>query len=165
MKNLIPKFTTKPKMMFNAIDKIDQPFLQGLIRLGGMIINECDGFTLFAFDSYAFFFVRENGIVLECLSTTSEHRKRGSGSKTLRIICEVAKTTDTPLSLRVTKVTKSGGQFITLPIAIEVGSKIKGKIPVRVLPSWYEKFGFERVESGSQRGIYMEFKSSDFISN
>lgn len=153
--NTKPNFTTEVNMMFNAVKTIDNAFLQGLVNLGAIVIADRTGFSVMAFNSYVFFLINEESVVLECISTPVDERGKGSGTKFLKVICEVAKATCTNITLRACDVTINS--FMMPPFAIAHGAKKKGKIPVKDLPKWYEKFGFEKVKSpGKQKGVFME---------
>ena len=142
-KRIVPHFEVKPSIMFNAITKIDDLYLQSLVNQGATIISERDGFTVMGYSSMAHLFIHEDCMTLECITTFVQERGKGSGTKLMNALTETADKMGVRLELRATKVSTNP---LTMSImAINIGSQTKGKIPVGQLPKWYEKFGFEKV--------------------
>ena len=144
MKSIYPKFETENRGFVNAIVKIENEFLQGLIDIGGLLFLEGD-FTLMGFDTMVLFRVLDNKVInLECISTNPDKRKQGSGTKLMNAIVKVAKETNTQINLLACNVT--GGLFNTMPHMVIGQAMIKtNKIPVKKLKAWYMKFGFEPI--------------------
>jgi len=155
MEKLIPEFTTEQKLMFNVVAKIENPFIQSIVDLGAIVFLDRNGFTIMGYQSMAYVFLHENNIVtLECISTPANVRKQGSGTLLLTLLVKKAKETNTKIVLRATNVTNSK-MFFMPPMPIAQGSVTKNKIPVKLLPNWYKKFGFVEV-SKDKEGVHME---------
>jgi len=158
MKYVFPKFETENIGFFNKIIKIEHPFLQGLVDVGGTLFLERE-FTLMGFESMVLFkVIDQNTVVLECISTYVENRNQGSATKLMNIIIEVAKNTNTQINLFACNVTGNGFNMMQ-QMVIACGMHKKNKIPVNKLKGWYEKFGFTLIQHDKKRkGWEMTFK-------
>jgi N-acetylglutamate synthase-like GNAT family acetyltransferase len=150
MKFIYPKFETENRGFVNAIVKIDNPFLQGLVDIGGTLFLERE-FTLMGWDTLVMFkVVDDKTIVLECISTPYDKRNQGSATKVLNAIMAIAKDTETTINLFACNVTGNGFNMMQ-QMVIAVGMVKTNKIPVSKLKGWYEKFGFKLVKHDKVR--------------
>lgn len=150
MSYIYPKYETENRGFVNAITKIEHPFLQGLVNLGGTLFLEGE-FTLMGFDTMVMFkVVDENTVYLECISTPYDKRNQGSATKLMKAIMYVAKETNTRINLFACNVTGNGFNMMQ-HMVIACGMNKKNKIPVNKLKGWYEKFGFELVKHDKLR--------------
>ena len=146
-----PKATYKGGFLINAIETIDHPFLQGLIGLQATVGILQGEYTVLACDSLVLLFVYETHVEIECIATVEEERGKGSATKVMNAMCQVADETGTVLKLRTANVTGNGWAMAQHTVVAN-GRRKKGKIPVGSLPAWYEKFGFVKVEKVLRRG-------------
>lgn len=148
---LFPEFQTQPKMGFNSVTKIDNPFLQALADAGAIVSNSSkEDWWVIACNAMMLFKIRENDMHLECISVPDIHRRQGEGGKAMRIITQLSDETGVPITLRTSNVTGNGWQMMQHPV-IAMGMAKKNKIPVGSLPKWYEKFGFVKSPDYSQK--------------
>ena len=68
----------------------------------------------------------------------------------MKIVTQFADETQTPVSLRVSVVTSGGYMGMPHPV-VGHGQVTKNKIPVRSLPKWYAKFGFQKTEGYTEK--------------
>lgn len=141
MKKIYPSFTTEHRMMFNAIKKIDHPFLQKIVDAEAILVLLQGEFTVIADSSILLLFVYEDSVEIECISTYEEERKKGSATRVMQALCSFADDTDTVITLRTANVT-GHGWLIPNHLAVAHGMMKKNKMPVRMLKKWYERFGF-----------------------
>jgi GNAT superfamily N-acetyltransferase len=150
MKYIYPKFETTNKGFVNQITKIDNPFLQGLVDIGGTLFLEGE-LTLMGWDTLIMFkVIDQQTILLECISTYPDKRNQGSATKVMNAIMAIAKDTNTRINLFACNVTGNGfnmGQ----QMVINVGMVKTNKIPVNQLKGWYEKFGFKLIQHDKKR--------------
>lgn len=127
--------------------------------LVGVMHNE---WTIIGCSSIALVFIYKDFINLECIATPPEFRREGSANKMMKMIVRAADDSQTPIRLRACNVTGRGPSWM-LPEhpAIIKGALKKGKLPVKHLVKWYEKFGFKVVaqvfEKGKADGWNMEY--------
>lgn len=140
-KKVYPKFETERVMMFNAIKKIDHPFLQAIVDANAVLILQQGEFTVIAECSILLLFVYDDSVEIECISTFEEERRKGSATKVMTALCAFADATDTVLTLRTANVT-GHGWLLPNHLAVAHGMAKKNKMPVRMLKNWYERFGF-----------------------
>lgn len=154
---LVPKYEANSTGLFNAITKIDHPFLQALVDVKAILIHERNYFTMFAEESLVQFFIHRDSVTLECISTPIDCRGKGSATKVMQAIVEAAKETNTVIELRTANVSFGLGGISFSSLTVAHGAQKKNKIPVAKLPAFYEKFGF--VKTGKVKSGYtMEFK-------
>jgi predicted GNAT family acetyltransferase len=156
----VPEFSTKTKLMFNAVEKIENKFLQSIVDKGAIVfLDRGDGFTILGYESVAYVQIKatdDSTIHIECISTPVENRGRGSATHMMKLFTEIADNTNTKLELTATNVTTSRLMMMP-PMAIAHGANKKGKIPVSKLPEWYSKFGFKRVGPKTKDGVAMTY--------
>lgn len=158
-RNLMPSFEVETRNFFNAIVKIDQPFLQKLVDMGALMIAGRDYFEIFAFQSMVMFKVRDGYVYIECLSTQSEARNQGSATKTMQAVIAAANATSTVLKLTTSNVGINNAAFAP-PLTISMGTIKSNKIPVAKLKAFYEKFGFVVEKKLKQNEYEMVFTPS-----
>lgn len=143
---LKPDFTTERKQMFNVITKIDNAYLQAWADKGAYVMLSDKHFWIMTNHVQLLFEIKEDSMLLECISTHSDDRKQGHGSEMMEIAVELADETNTVLSLQVANVTGNGLMMGQHPV-IGAGMVKKNKILTSALPKWYEKFGFVKSPS------------------
>jgi hypothetical protein len=153
---LKPEFETKTMYgMFNGITKIDNAFLQKFADAGAVVMfNGWDtGFWIMTGMGQLWFKIQENEMHLECIAVLSKERKQGKGSQLMTLITQYADEVNIPVSLRVSVVSNSS-MMMPHPV-VGHGMVTKDKIPVRSLPKWYAKFGFQKDENFTQKNKTM----------
>jgi ribosomal protein S18 acetylase RimI-like enzyme len=152
--NLVPKFKSAVKYgLFNAVIEIEHAFLQKLVDMGGLVIQDRDYFQIFAGESLAMLKVREDHVYIECLATPPDVRKQGHGKKAMQALCYAANHTNTILKLETAEV-KTNDMAFAMPQTITIGAIKKNKIPVAKLKTFYEKFGFVVTGKGKKENNY-----------
>ena len=150
MSYIYPKYETENRGFVNAITKIEHPFLQGLVDIGGTLYLDGE-FILVGWDTFVMFkVIDQETVLIECISTPSDKRNQGSATKVMKAIMAIAKDTKTRLNLFACNVTGNG--FNIMQHYVIGNGKVKtNKIPVNKLKGWYEKFGFELVMHDKKR--------------
>lgn len=144
--NTKPDFKTEVKMMCNAIVEIDNPFLQKLADAGAIVMSSgSKGFWVLTGVGQLWLKIHEEAMHLECIAVRDDERRQGNGSKLMNILVEIADETQIPITLEVSIVTSGNYMGIPHPV-VGIGQSTKNKIPVRSLPKWYGKFGFQKTE-------------------
>lgn len=150
MSYIYPKYETENRGFVNAITKIEHPFLQGLVDIGGTLYLDGE-FILVGWDTFVMFkVIDQETVLIECISTPSDKRNQGSATKVMKAIMAIAKDTNTRLNLFACNVTGNGFNMMQHYV-IGIGKVKTNKIPVNKLKGWYEKFGFELVMHDKKR--------------
>jgi len=151
-----PEFKTETKMMFNAVTKIDNPYLQAWADAGAIVSLLGNDFWIVTNDCQLWFKIHEEAMHLECIAVYDDKRKQGVGSGMMEYVTKFSDQTGIPVTLCVSKVEASG---IGMPNPIvSIGMSKKDKIPVASLPKWYGKFGFEKTPEYTQKKKEMIYK-------
>ena len=150
MSYIYPKYETENRGFVNAITKIEHPFLQGLVDIGGTLYLDGE-FILVGWDTFVMFkVIDQETVLIECISTPSDKRNQGSATKVMKAIMAIAKDTNTRINLFACNVTGNGFNMMQHYV-IGIGKVKTNKIPVNKLKGWYEKFGFELVKHDKLR--------------
>lgn len=150
MSYIYPKYETENRGFVNAITKIEHPFLQGLVDIGGTLYLDGE-FILVGWDTFVMFkVIDQETVLIECISTPSDKRNQGSATKVMKAIMAIAKDTKTRINLFACNVTGNGFNIMQHYV-IGIGKVKTNKIPVNKLKGWYEKFGFELVMHDKKR--------------
>ena len=150
MSYIYPKYETENRGFVNAITKIEHPFLQGLVDIGGTLYLDGE-FILVGWDTFVMFkVIDQETVLIECISTPSDKRNQGSATKVMKAIMAIAKDTKTRINLFACNVTGNGFNMMQHYV-IGIGKVKTNKIPVNKLKGWYEKFGFELVMHDKKR--------------
>ena len=153
---LEPDFETKTMYgMFNGITKIDNAFLQKFADAGAVVMfNGWDtGFWIMTGMGQLWFKIQEDSMHLECIAVLSKERKQGKGSQLMELITQYSDETNIPVSLRVS-VVSNNSMMMPHPV-VGHGMVKKDKIPVRSLPKWYQKFGFQKTDDYTEKNKTM----------
>jgi len=144
---LQPEFTIERKSIFNCIKTIENDYLQAWIDAGAYVMfSGKEDYWIMTNHVQLLFKIQEDSMLLECISTYTDDRKKGHGSEMMKLVTEFADKTDTVVSLQVANVTGNGYMISQHPV-IAAGTTKKNKIPVGSLPKWYQKFGFTKSPS------------------
>lgn len=158
---LFPDAEWEDGMMVSSAKNIKHPFLQAIVDCKAIVTIIQGEWTVLGAKSLILLHVYKNFINIECISTPEEFRGKGSASKCMRMLVAVSNKTNIPLRLRASNVTGHGWNGLPQHVVIAAGMRKKGKIPVRDLPKWYEKFGFELVANvyhkGKPNGYNMQY--------
>jgi ribosomal protein S18 acetylase RimI-like enzyme len=155
--NTKPEFKTERKGIFNVITEIDNAYLQAWADAGAYVMLSGGDYWIMTNHVQLLFKIQEDSMHLECISTYVDDRKQGHGSEMMKIAAEIADETNTILSLQVANVTGNGYNMGQHPV-IGSGMNKKDKIPVGSLPKWYEKFGFTKSPSYTEKKRDMIYK-------
>ena len=140
------------KSIFNAIKRIEHRYLQHLVDAGAIIIPSADTYWLLCEHGNLLFKVNEDDSVhLEVVSVNVVQRRQGNGNYLMNIVTTTADCVQLAVTLRVSVVRMP--HFAPHP-ALVAGAITKNKIPVRLLPNWYMKFGFKFVDRKQKTMIY-----------
>ena len=153
--NLYPTFTTKVKQMFNCIETIDNPYLQAWVDAGAYVMSSGKtDYWIMTNSVQLLFKIHEDSMHLECIATYHEDRRKGHGSEMMEYITQFSNESGVPVTLKVANVTGNGWQMMQHTV-ISMGMVKTNKIPVQSLPKWYEKFGFIKSPSYSEKNKSM----------
>jgi hypothetical protein len=102
---------------------------------------------------------KTGAFVLDIITTPSEMRRQGEGTKVMNILTRMSDLTNTPIELIVAPIERSNhslSYFTRKDIVGNMASQTKNKIPVNKLKDWYLKFGFvaNGFEGKRQKMIY-----------
>ena len=145
-----PEFKTEPKMMFNAITEIDNPYLKAWVDAGAIVSLLGDDFWIVTNDCQIWFKIHDEAMHLECIAVYEDKRRQGIGSGMMKYVTKFSDETGIPVTLCVSKVSASGWIGMPNPV-VGIGMVKKNKIPVASLPKWYEKHGFEKTPEYTQK--------------
>lgn len=158
---LFPDAEWKFHPLLSSATKVNHPFLQALVDIHAHVGIMMGDWTVLAYESLILLHVYRDFINLECIATPEEFRGRGSAGKCMKALVMVSDETGIPIRLRACNVTGGGWNMLPQHPVIAAGMKKKGKMPVRKLPEWYKKFGFELVANvyyqGKAHGYNMQY--------
>lgn len=149
--NTNPEFKTEIKMMCNAIVEIDNPFLQAFADAGAIVMaTGKDGFWIMTGIGQLWMKIREDAMYLECIAVRQEERRQGHGTALMEYVTQASDETQIPVVLEVSIVTSGGYMGMPHPV-VALGEPKKNKIPLQSLPKWYEKRGFTKSPSYTEK--------------
>lgn len=148
--NTNPEFETKVEQMCNIVTKIDNDYLQAWADAGAYVMAMGGGWWIMLNDGQLWFKIHEDKMHLECIAVRDDDRKQGRGSRMMGYVTQFADETNTQVSLEVSMVTSGNYMGMHHPVVV-MGQPKKNKIPVRSLPKWYQKFGFQKTEKYTEK--------------
>lgn len=144
--------------MCNVIVEIDNPYLQAWADAGAYVMcTGNDGFWIMTNMGQLWFKIHEDAMYLECIAVKDTDRRQGNGSQLMKYVTDFSDQTGIPVTLQVSIVTKGGFMGMPHPV-VALGEPKKNKIPVRSLPAWYEKFGFTKSPSYTEKKRTMNYQ-------
>lgn len=149
---LYPEATWTFHVIANKATTVNHPYLQALVKAKAHVCMMGGEWCVIGYSSLAMLHIYKDFINIECIATPQEFRGEGSASKLMEAFTIISNETGIPLRLRACNVT--GHRWTGLPQHPVVAKAMqkKGKIPVRDLPKWYQKFGFTMVAQVFQKG-------------
>lgn len=149
--NTNPDFETEVKMMFNAIVKIDNPYLQAFADAGAIVMRTgSSGFWIIAGEGQLWMKIYEDSMHLECIAVPEDKRRQGIGKQIMGYVTHFSDVTKIPVTLEVAVVSDGGIMKMPHPV-VNLGQTKRNKIPVQSLPAWYERLGFTKSPSYSAK--------------
>lgn len=149
--NTNPDFKTEVKSMCNCIVEIDNSYLQAFADAGAYVMaTGKDGFWIMTGIGQLWLKIREDAMYLECIAVHQDERRQGHGTTLMGYVTQVADQTQISVVLEVSNVTSGGFMGMPHPV-VALGEPKKNKIPLQSLPKWYEKRGFTKSPSYTEK--------------
>jgi hypothetical protein len=138
--------------MYGEYTGLHHPFFSYLEKAGAEILWMGGEITVLGYDSMALLRLYTDFVCLECISTPVELRGQGSAGKFITELCRASDASGLPIRLRVSQVSYVKMSWHIPHPVIVAGAEKKGKLPIRLLPAWYQKFGFTLVAQVFHKG-------------